>query len=68
LVDALPHPDQEGFYVELAAFLQGLVQLRVLFGFVLVDVLVEHDAEYWEHCVDGRVAQHQVPVVDGDGD
>ena len=68
MVDGFPDPDEECFVVELAAFLEGLIELRELFDFVLVDVLIEDDAEDGEHGVDGGVAQHQVAVVDRDGD
>lgn len=68
LVDAFPQPDQEGFVAELSAFLQGLVQLGELSYFFLWHVLVEDYAENGEHCVDGCVAEHEVAVVDRNGD
>lgn len=68
MVDRFPDPDEESFVVELAAFLEGLVELRELFDFVFVDVLVEDDAEDGEHGIDGGVTEHEIAVVDGDGD
>jgi hypothetical protein len=63
-----PQPHEESTDVEVAGFPQSYVEVGVEKGFLEGDVLVEDYGEDGQAGVEGRVAEHEHAVVDGDGD
>lgn len=66
MVDRLPCPDKECFQVQGSALLDGLVEGREAIDLLEADIFVEDQGEDWETCVNGRVTQDKVAIVDRD--
>ena len=66
LVSAGQNPDEEGLKGEGSTFGEVVVELQVQHGHVWLHTLVQHQQEHWKHGVDGHVAHHEEPLVQGD--
>lgn len=58
------HPHEESLIAQAAPFGQVLVQLGEPQRDLLVDVLIQHQREHREHCVDRCIADHQETLVE----